>query len=116
MLTFDNSVPIYFPVASKDFFLDERMKFNLSIAVFNFATTGQTRRQTGCLAWLEDMAPWVYTDQYKTMSDALETPVLTGEDIYLLSGFRPLIDARAVDIVHPDLATSGGIAVNKKNW
>lgn len=66
------------------------------------------------LAWLEDMVPWQYTDQYKTMSDALETPVLTGEDIYLLNGFKPLIDARAVDIIHPDLATSGGLLETKR--
>ena len=66
------------------------------------------------LAWLEDMVPWEYTDQYKTMSDALETPVLTGEDIYLLNGFRALIDAHAVDIVHPDLATSGGLLETKR--
>lgn len=66
------------------------------------------------LAWLEDMVPWEYTDQFKKMSDALETPVLTGEDIYLLSGFKPLIDAGAVDIVHPDLATAGGILETKR--
>jgi len=66
------------------------------------------------LAWLEDMVPWEYTDQYKKMADALETPVLTGEDIYLLNGFRPLIDAGAVDIVHPDLATAGGILETKR--
>jgi len=66
------------------------------------------------LAWLEDMVPWEYTDQYKKMADALETPVLTGEDIYLLNGFKPLIDAGAVDIVHPDLATAGGILETKR--
>jgi len=66
------------------------------------------------LAWLEDMVPWEYTEQYKTMSDALETPVLTGEDIYLLNGFKPLIDAHAVDIIHPDLATSGGLLETKR--
>jgi L-alanine-DL-glutamate epimerase-like enolase superfamily enzyme len=66
------------------------------------------------LAWLEDMVPWQYTDQYKKISDALETPVLTGEDIYLLNGFKPLIDAGAVDIVHPDLATSGGLLETKR--
>ena len=66
------------------------------------------------LAWLEDMVPWEYTYQYKKMSDALETPVLTGEDIYLLSGFKPLIDAQAVDIIHPDLATSGGLLETKR--
>lgn len=66
------------------------------------------------LAWMEDVIPWEYTDQWKTLSDTLETPMLTGEDIYLLSGFKPLIDIHAVDIVHPDLATSGGLLETKK--
>jgi L-alanine-DL-glutamate epimerase-like enolase superfamily enzyme len=66
------------------------------------------------LAWMEDVIPWEYTDQWKTLSDALETPMLTGEDIYLLQGFKPLIDSLAVDIVHPDLATSGGLLETKK--
>lgn len=66
------------------------------------------------LAWLEDVVPWEYTDQYKTISDALETPILTGEDIYLLQTFKPLIDQHAVDIVHPDLASSGGLLETKR--
>jgi L-alanine-DL-glutamate epimerase-like enolase superfamily enzyme len=66
------------------------------------------------LAWLEDVVPWEYTEQYKSISDALETPILTGEDIYLLSGFKALIDAHAVDIIHPDLATSGGLLETKR--
>jgi L-alanine-DL-glutamate epimerase-like enolase superfamily enzyme len=66
------------------------------------------------LAWLEDIVSWEYTDQWKTISDALLTPTLTGEDIYLLKYFKPLIDARAVDIVHPDLATSGGLLETKR--
>ena len=66
------------------------------------------------LAWMEDIVSWEYTDQWKTISDALTTPVATGEDIYLLNGFKPLIDIHAVDIVHPDLATSGGLLETKK--
>jgi L-alanine-DL-glutamate epimerase-like enolase superfamily enzyme len=66
------------------------------------------------LAWMEDIVSWEYTDQWKTLADALETPMLTGEDIYLLSGFKPLIDANAVDIIHPDLATSGGLLETKR--
>ena len=66
------------------------------------------------LAWLEDIVSWELTDQWKTMSEALETPTLTGEDIYLLKNFRPLIDAHAVDIVHPDLASSGGLLETKR--
>jgi L-alanine-DL-glutamate epimerase-like enolase superfamily enzyme len=66
------------------------------------------------LAWLEDVISWEYTDQWKTLTDALETPTLTGEDIYLLKNFKPLIDIHAVDIVHPDLATSGGLLETKR--
>jgi L-alanine-DL-glutamate epimerase-like enolase superfamily enzyme len=66
------------------------------------------------LAWFEDMVPWQYTEQWKTISNALETPTLTGEDIYLLDGFRKLIDERAVDIIHPDLASSGGLLETKR--
>ena len=66
------------------------------------------------LAWLEDMVPWQYTEQHKTITDALETPTLTGEDIFLLQNFKPLIDKHAVDIVHPDLASSGGLLETKR--
>jgi len=66
------------------------------------------------LAWLEDIVSWELTDQWKMMSDALETPCLTGEDIYLLKNFKPLIDIHAVDIIHPDLASSGGLLETKR--
>lgn len=66
------------------------------------------------LAWFEDMVPWQYTEQWKTISDALETPTLTGEDIYLLENFKDLIHNRAVDIIHPDLASSGGLLETKR--
>ena len=66
------------------------------------------------LAWLEDMVPWQYTDKWVQLERALNTPVCTGEDIYLKEGFRPLIEARGVNIIHPDLATSGGIVETKK--
>lgn len=66
------------------------------------------------LAWLEDMVPWQYTEQHKTITDALDTPTLTGEDIFLLEFFKPLIDTHAVDIIHPDLASSGGLLETKR--
>lgn len=66
------------------------------------------------LAWMEDIVSWELTDQWKTMSDALETPLLTGEDIYLLKNFKALIDIHAVDIIHPDLSTSGGLLETKR--
>lgn len=66
------------------------------------------------LAWVEDMVPWFDTVNNRKLSDALETPVCTGEDIFCLNGFKPLIDGRAVDIVQPDLGTSGGLMETKK--
>jgi len=66
------------------------------------------------LAWLEDMVPWTYTDQWRQITLALNTPTLTGEDIYLKEGFKELIDKKAVDMVHPDLASAGGILETKK--
>ena len=66
------------------------------------------------LAWLEDMVPWQFTEQWVQMERALKTPVCTGEDIYLKDGFLPLLQAHAVNVIHPDIATSGGILETKK--
>jgi L-alanine-DL-glutamate epimerase-like enolase superfamily enzyme len=66
------------------------------------------------LAWLEDLVPWQLTQQWVQLERALRTPVCTGEDIYLKEGFRALLDAGAVNVIHPDLATSGGILETKK--
>ena len=66
------------------------------------------------LAWLEDMIPWQFTDQYVRLSHSCETPIATGEDIYCKEGFMDLFEARAIAVCHPDLATSGGILETKK--
>lgn len=66
------------------------------------------------LAWLEDMVPWTYTEMWKEISTAINTPTITGEDIFLLEHFKPLIDSRAVDIVHPDPNSAGGILETKR--
>jgi L-alanine-DL-glutamate epimerase-like enolase superfamily enzyme len=66
------------------------------------------------MAWLEDMIPWQYTDLWKKITDAIDVPTLTGEDIYLKESFIELAKNHAVDILHPDLATSGGILETKK--
>lgn len=66
------------------------------------------------LAWLEDLVPWFYGDQWKQITEAIDTPTLTGEDIFLKEEFIKLIDKRAVDMIHPDLASSGGILETKK--
>jgi L-alanine-DL-glutamate epimerase-like enolase superfamily enzyme len=66
------------------------------------------------MAWLEDMVPWFYTDLLKKITDAVDVPILTGEDIYLKEGFAKLCDTHAIDMIHPDLASSGGLLETKK--
>jgi L-alanine-DL-glutamate epimerase-like enolase superfamily enzyme len=66
------------------------------------------------LAWLEDLIPWQCTDLWKRITDAIPLPTCTGEDIYLKEGFVELCRQYAVDVIHPDLATSGGILETKK--
>jgi len=66
------------------------------------------------LAWYEDMIPWQFTNQYLRLSESVATPICTGEDIYLKEGFVPLLEARAVAVIHPDIASSGGILETKK--
>ncbi|MBI4875333.1 MAG: mandelate racemase/muconate lactonizing enzyme family protein [Acidobacteria bacterium] len=66
------------------------------------------------ISWLEDMIPWQYGDLLKKITDAVNIPVCTGEDIYLKEDFVKLAREHAVDILHPDLATSGGILETKK--
>lgn len=66
------------------------------------------------MAWLEDMVPWQYTDMWRQITEAIDVPTLTGEDIYLKEEFIKLCDAHAVDMIHPDLASSGGILETKR--
>jgi L-alanine-DL-glutamate epimerase-like enolase superfamily enzyme len=66
------------------------------------------------LAWMEDMVPWQLPNLLKMIKDAVDVPILTGEDIYLKEDFIKLIDMGAVDMIHPDLATSGGLLETKK--
>lgn len=66
------------------------------------------------LAWLEDLIPWKYTDMWKEITQSTTVPTLTGEDIYLKEEFIKLVDHRAVDIIHPDLASAGGILETKR--
>jgi len=44
----------------------------------------------------------------------MAVPTAAGEELYLWDGFRELIERRAVDIVHPDLLTAGGMLETKR--
>ncbi|HEY2015761.1 MAG TPA: mandelate racemase/muconate lactonizing enzyme family protein [Bryobacteraceae bacterium] len=76
------------------------------------------------LAWMEDIlqvgtlrtgdAPSNW-QAYKEIRQATLTPLAMGESLFgLPEGFREFIDNRAIDIVHPDLLTAGGIRETKR--
>ena len=66
------------------------------------------------LAWMEDPMPWDDVWGHKRVTDAVNVPIAAGENIYLWDGFREFIEQRAIDIIHPDLLTSGGMLETKK--
>jgi len=66
------------------------------------------------LAWIEDPIPWFYADDYVRLRNSCQTPILTGEDIYLKEEFANLFRKKAVSIAHPDLMTAGGLLETKK--
>jgi L-alanine-DL-glutamate epimerase-like enolase superfamily enzyme len=66
------------------------------------------------MAWMEDMVPWQMGHMMKEIRENTSTPILTGEDIYLKEPFVELIEQGAVDMIHPDLASSGGLIETKK--
>jgi gluconate/galactonate dehydratase len=64
-------------------------------------------------AWLEDVIPWQYTEQYRQLQAATSVPICTGEDIYLKESFEPLLKS-GISVIHPDLLTAGGILETRK--
>jgi L-alanine-DL-glutamate epimerase-like enolase superfamily enzyme len=70
------------------------------------------------LAWLEDLfstGGWWKWQDYKEVKAATATKILTCEDAFgLEEGFQPLIDNRAVDVIHPDPGTSGACRETKR--
>jgi L-alanine-DL-glutamate epimerase-like enolase superfamily enzyme len=70
------------------------------------------------LSWLEDLFGtggfWRWKD-FKEIKAHTSTPLLTGEDAFgLEEGFQPLIDNRAIDVIHPDHGSSGACRETKR--
>ncbi len=66
------------------------------------------------LAWMEDPVPWWDVEAHRQVTEAVGVPTAAGEELYLWEGFRELIEKRAVDILHPDLLTAGGMAETRR--
>ena len=64
--------------------------------------------------WLEDPVPPENIEAMKRVTDAVNIPICTGENLYGRGQFRPLIVQQACDVVHIDIPKSGGLLESKK--
>ena len=66
------------------------------------------------LSWFEDPVGPENIDAMLRVSERTKVPILTGENLCGLAGFRELIIKQAVDILAPDVAQAGGIWETRK--
>ncbi len=61
------------------------------------------------LYWMEESCAAEYPDELALIRRQIGIPVVIGEATYTKTGFRPLLEKRAADILNPDVACVGGI-------
>jgi len=66
------------------------------------------------LMWLEEPIPAENVEAYRRIAESTTTPICAGENHYLAFGFRPLLEAGAVDVVMPDLQKAGGLGEGQR--
>ena len=66
------------------------------------------------LAWLEDMLPLVFDRPVRGAEARHHGPIATGRICTWRSHLNRFFQAGVLDVVHPDLLTSGGILETKK--
>ena len=64
--------------------------------------------------WLEDPVPPGNPEAMARVTQAVNVPVATGENLYTRDGFRRLIELQGCDIVHIDIPKSGGLLESKR--
>ncbi|WP_421725637.1 mandelate racemase/muconate lactonizing enzyme family protein [Bauldia sp.] len=66
------------------------------------------------LMWLEEPVPPENVAAMREIKRTTTTPICAGENLYLRSGFRDLIESQAVDIIMPDIPKCGGLSECRK--
>lgn len=62
----------------------------------------------------EDALNPAFSEGWVALKRATRLPILTGEKLELVRGFKPFLDTQSLDIAHPDLAFAGGFTGTKK--
>ena len=64
--------------------------------------------------WFEEPISPEYYDQYAELRTKTTIPIAGGECEYLRFGFQTLLQSKSVDIVQPDICSSGGLTEAKR--
>jgi len=64
--------------------------------------------------FIEDALNPPYSEAWMALRRSTRVPLLTGEKLEMVRGFKPFLDNQAVDFIHPDLAFAGGITGTRK--
>jgi galactonate dehydratase len=64
--------------------------------------------------FIEDALNPPFSEAWMALRRSTRLPLLTGEKLELVRGFKPFVDNQAVDIIHPDLAFAGGFTGTRK--
>lgn len=59
--------------------------------------------------WLEEPCQAEHLEAIAEVRKKSRIPVVTGENIFTKTGFRPVFENRAADIINPDVTNTGGI-------
>ena len=59
--------------------------------------------------WIEDPLTVRYSEAWRELKRSTRVPLLAGEKVELVDGFRPYLDNQVLDMIHPDVSYSGGI-------
>lgn len=66
------------------------------------------------ISWFEEPLSPEFYDQYRELRDKTTIPIAAGECEYLRYGFHQLLRSRSVDILQPDICSSGGLTEAKR--
>ena len=64
--------------------------------------------------FLEDPLNVPFSEGWMALKRSTRIPILGGEKLEMVRGFKPFLDNQALDIAHPDLAFAGGFTGVKK--
>jgi L-alanine-DL-glutamate epimerase-like enolase superfamily enzyme len=64
--------------------------------------------------FIEDALNPPFSEAWTALRRSTRVPLLTGEKLEMVRGFKPFLDNQAVDIIHPDLSFAGGFTGTKK--